>query len=148
MRHREKLAQAYIDALDDPQCCCDGRLRSFKMITGPVTIEPDCAARHNCRMFNRIPSMRKPMRLWRTTSWSDVCEGRKAWEIEQQAEQRQEELDAMEWVVTIGDRQWKAEKTTAQMALMLCLVQLRREGMPDEEVRNILNKKLYQIREG
>jgi len=147
MNHQEKLAQDYIDAIADPQCRCEGRLFSFKMVTGPVTLAPDCAARHNCRMFDRSVSMRKPMRLWRATAYSDVCEGRRAWEAEQQAEQRREELDAMEWIITIGDREWQASKTTAQMALMLCLVQLRREGMPDEEVRNILDNKLYQIRE-
>lgn len=147
MSIQEDLAQAYIDALADPQCRCEGRLFSFSIERGPITIEPNCAARHNCRMFNRFPSVRKPMRLWRATAWGDVCEGRRAWEIEQQQQQRQEELDSMAWIITIGDREWKAEKTTAQMALFLCLARLRREGMTEDETRNIIENKLYQIRE-
>lgn len=150
MKHREEAAQKYLDALDDPQCFCDGRLSSLKVIASdePITLEPNCACRNECRMFNRRPSPGKPIKIWRATSWrGDVCEGRQAWQEEKDFQQWQEEVDAMEWIVTIGDRSWSVKKTTASMALMFCMVELRREGMGDDEVNRIFNQKLYQIRE-
>ncbi len=150
MNHREKLAQDYVDALSDPQCFCEGRLSSLKMVTSnePITNKPNCACRHDCRMFDRRPQFGKPIKMWRSSAWGDICEGRKAWEAEQKLEQEKETIDSMEWIVAIGERSWQVKHQTAQMALMLCLVTLRREGMSDVEVGRILNQKLYQIREG
>lgn len=146
---REQSAQDYVDALSDPQCFCKGHLFSFRIMPAnePITNEPNCAVRHNCRLFNRTPKFGKPFKIWAPHAWGDVCLGRWAWDSEQEFERHQEELDSMKWIVTIGDRQWEVSKQTAQMAVMLCLVQLRREGMPDEEVRHILSNNLYQVSE-
>lgn len=151
MNNREKEAQAYIDALSDPQCFCEGRLFHLRIMTGsePMTNAPNCEARDKCRMFNRSPVFGKQVKVWRAISCGSTacCSGRKAWEEEQKFEQWKDEIDSMEWIVTIGDRSWQVKQTTAQMAVMLCMVQLRREGMQDNEVRRILDGKLYQVRE-
>lgn len=147
----EEIAQKYIDALDDPQCFCDGRLVQLKFSpieNGTIEHSPNCPHRDKCKLFQRRPTPRKTIRMWHPLAGKEACLGYESWERIKKFQEWNEQVESMAWQVTMLGRTFEIRKTTIELGLMLILVQLRREGaVSKEDVHRIITEKEYSVRE-
>jgi len=147
----EEIAQKYIDALDDPQCFCDGRLVRFEYFTLETQTydrSPNCPFRDTCRLFDRQVNRSKTIKMWHPMAGREACLGYESWERFKEFSEWREQIENMSWRITILGRTFDLHRTTSEMAVMMILVKLKREGVvSNEDIYRIVEEKDYSVRE-
>lgn len=139
----DRQIQAYLDAIADKACFCDGDLFSLALRSdGPIRPGPNCEVRHQCPLFRSADWTQRNMKKWvGAGTEKDGCNAYRFW----QTEKRRQEEDSREWIVKMDGESRVCTGRTADVAAARMWFELRAEGRDVDKM--VLFDRQYSVRE-